>query len=189
MTFTDCSEAQDIPASALGGSGLVRVANYARIEQGRCFEGIFVKKIGTNKLALYFAEGDMRRQGFFHFGGSLLEYLQQVSVPAIEIFEHIGQLTCCGLGIEPENPVDDMVCTCLVGRIEVPRLGCRLERPHDDPGGIRAQIRACRFKNMGMAAPCCHHMRIDRSGRASVILIWSDSRHENSLFPQNLMDR
>ena len=82
----------------------------------------------------------MGRQGILHFGGTLFEYLQQVSVPAVEIFEHIRQLQRCGLGIEPEDPVDDMVRARLVGRIEIARLDCRLERAHDDPGGIRAQI-------------------------------------------------
>jgi len=117
VTFTDCSETQNVSAPTLGRSGLVGVANDARVEQGRCFERIFVEKIGTDQLALYFAEYNMGCEGGFHFGGSLFEYLQQVPVAAIEIFEHVVQLTFRGLGIEPENPVDDMVRSRLVSRI------------------------------------------------------------------------
>src|SRR5207248_1363049 len=99
-----------------------------------------MKKIGSDKLTLYPGERNMGRESVFHFGGARLEYLHQVAVTALEIFQHVSQQMGCHLGIESENPVDDMVRSRLVGRIEVPRLGCRFEGPHQDPGWIRTQI-------------------------------------------------
>jgi hypothetical protein len=39
-----------------------------------------------------------------------------------------------------QDPVDDMVRPSLVGGVEVPRLGRRLERAHHHPRRIGAQI-------------------------------------------------
>jgi hypothetical protein len=52
----------------------------------------------------------------FHYPGAVLERLQQVAVPALEIFQDLGQLAGNGVGIEGENSVDNMICPRLVGR-------------------------------------------------------------------------
>ena len=59
---------------------------------------------------------------------------------AFEVFEHLAQLLRGSFGIEPKNPVDDMIGPDLVGWIEVSGFSRRLERPDDDSGWIRAQI-------------------------------------------------
>ena len=64
----------------------------------------------------------------------------QISVTAFEIVEHVRQLLCSGVGIEPKYPVHDMIGANLVGGVEVSGFSCRFEGPDDDPRRIRAQI-------------------------------------------------
>ena len=92
----------------------------------------------------------MRRKGVFHFVGARLECLQQVAVAPLEILKDIGQLAGCRLRIERQDPVDDMVRPGLVGGIEVPRFGRRLERTHDDPRRIGAQIKSLPVQECGL---------------------------------------
>ena len=59
------------------------------------------------------------------------------------------------LGVERENPLDDMVGAGLVRRIEVARLGGRLERPNDHAGRIRPQMKGLaiekrKFRQVGL---------------------------------------
>ena len=82
----------------------------------------------------------MRLERLFHFSGARLENIEQISVTTFEIFEHVVQLLCSRFGIEPENPVDDMVRPGLVGRIEVSGFSRRFERPDDDSGWIGPQV-------------------------------------------------
>src|ERR1700704_1733186 len=56
-----------------------------------------------------------------------------------EIFEHAGQLLLNGIGIKPENPIDDVVGPSLIGWIEVSGFSRRFEGSDDDPGRIWAQ--------------------------------------------------
>jgi hypothetical protein len=44
-----------------------------------------------------------------------------------------------GIGIKPENPIDDVVGPSLIGWIEVSGFSRRFEGSDDDPGRIRAQ--------------------------------------------------
>lgn len=60
---------------------------------------------------------------------------------ALEILQHISQLAGDGLSIERKHSVNNVIGTGLISGIEVPRLGRRLERTHDDPRGIRTQIK------------------------------------------------
>src|SRR5438128_1481031 len=60
---------------------------------------------------------------------------------ALEILQYIVELADNGFRIEGENAADDMVGAGLVGRVEIARLCGRLERPHDDPGGVGTQIK------------------------------------------------
>ena len=99
-----------------------------------------MQEISADQLTLSLGEHRMRREGVFHFVGARLEGRQQVAMAALEILEHIGKLAGCRLGIERQDPLDDMVRARLVGRIEVARFGRRLERPHDDPRRIGTQM-------------------------------------------------
>ena len=92
----------------------------------------------------------MGGKGVFHFVGARLECLQQVAMAAFEILEDIGQLAGRRLGIERQDPIDDMVRPRLVGGIEVPRLGRRLERAHDHPRRIGAQIESLPVQERGL---------------------------------------
>ena len=69
---------------------------------------------------------------------------------AFEILQHIGKLAGGGIRIERKHPVDDMIGAGLVGRVEIARLGRRLERPHDDPRRIRPQIERLPVQESGL---------------------------------------
>lgn len=140
MPFPDCAKAQDEATTACRRTGLIRMGDDAWIEQCRGFEGILVQEVGSDQLALYLAEGGMSKKGVFHFVGTRLECRQQVAVATLEILEDIGQLVGSHLGIERQDTVDDMVRPCLVGGVEVARLGRWLERAHDHPCRIGTQI-------------------------------------------------
>jgi hypothetical protein len=61
-------------------------------------------------------------------------------VPPPEVIQHIRQLAADGCRIQRQYAIDDVIGPCPVGGIEVAWLGCRLERPHDDPRRVRAQV-------------------------------------------------
>ena len=82
----------------------------------------------------------MRLQRFFHLDRTRLANVEQIAMATVEVFEHIAQLLCGRIGIEPEYPAYDMIGPSLIGWIEVSGFCRRFERPDDDPGRIRAQI-------------------------------------------------
>jgi hypothetical protein len=92
----------------------------------------------------------MRLQRLFHLGGAHLKYLKQVPVATFEIFEHLSQLSGGILGLEPNNPVDDMVGASLIGWVEVPGFSRRSKRPDDHPGRVRAQIQVLAIQEAGL---------------------------------------
>src|SRR5207244_6166854 len=126
VPLTDGSQAQNEAQVAIRNSRLIRVRHDTWIEQCRRFEGIFVQEVGADQLALYFGKRAVREQRLLHFVGPALKRLQQVAMPALEILQHVGQLTGRGLRLEIENALDDMVGTRLVGRVELARIGRRL---------------------------------------------------------------
>ena len=82
----------------------------------------------------------MRRECLFHFVGPELKRFQQVAVPPLKVIQYVRQLAGRGVRIELENPLDDMVGASLVGRVQIARFGCRLERTHDHARGLGTQI-------------------------------------------------
>ncbi len=140
MPFADRTETENEAQATFRRVRLVGMRHDAGIKQGRGFERILMEKIGADQLALGFGKGAVSSQCLFHYIGARLERLQQVAVPALEILQDIGQLAGNRFGIECENPVDDMICACLVGRVEIARLCRRLERAHNHPRRVRAQI-------------------------------------------------
>ncbi len=99
-----------------------------------------LKKIRTDQAALRLVQFGMRLERLFHLRGARLEDIEQIPVTTFEIFEHLAQLLRGSFGIEPKNPVDDMIGPDLVGWIEVSGFSRRFEGSDDDPGRIRAQI-------------------------------------------------
>ena len=150
VALADRAQAEDEPASAIGSARLIGMAHDARIEQGRRFERILVQEVGADQLALRLRESRVRLERIFHFGGPRLEDIEQVPVPAFEILQHLGKLLGRRLGIEAEHAVDDVIGPGLVGLVEVPRLGRRLEGAHDDPRRIRAQIQGLAIEEHGL---------------------------------------
>jgi hypothetical protein len=109
-----------------------------------------VKKIGTNQVALCFAQYGMRLQGTFHLKRARIEDLKQIPVAALEIVEHVLQLLIGSDLIEPQHSTDDMIGARLVGRVEITGLDRRFERPHDDPGRIGAQMQSLSVQEHGL---------------------------------------
>ncbi len=107
-------------------------------------------KIGADQPALCRRENSVGSEGFFHFGGSRLESPQQVAVPSLKILKDFGQLIVRRLGIEPKDPRNDMVCPRFVSGIEIPRFGRWLERAHDHPCRIGAQIESLTVQERGL---------------------------------------
>jgi hypothetical protein len=138
VPFAYCTKAQDESTTAFRRASLVGVPDDARIEQGRCLERVLMKKICPYQAALRSIQFGMRLQRLFHIRSARLEDVQQIPVTAFEIIEHVRQLSRGSFGIEPKNPVDDMIGPGLIGRVEV--SGFSLEGPDHDPGWIRAQI-------------------------------------------------
>ena len=138
MAFAHGAKAQDEPTAILRSAGLIGVPDDARIEQGRRLERILMKKICTDQATLRFIQIGMWFERVFHLRRAGLEDLQQVPVTTFEIFEHIAQLLRRCFGIEPKNPVDDVVGPGLIGWIEVSGFSRRFEGSDDDPGRIRA---------------------------------------------------
>src|SRR5580692_7743048 len=109
MAFANSTKTEDETKTAFRRPGLIGMRHDARIEQRRRLERIFVEKIGADELALDLRERGMIGQRIFHLRGTGLESLQQVAVTAEEVLHNICQLTIGCLGVEPENPFDDMV--------------------------------------------------------------------------------
>src|SRR5690349_9001072 len=154
MSFADGTKAQNESTAVVRRAGLIGVPDDARIEQGRRLERVLMKKIRADQAALRLIQLRMRLERFFHVRGAGLEDLKQVSVTAFEIFEHVAQLSCGGIGIEPKNSLDDMVGPRLVGRVELPGLSRRPEGSDDDPGRIRAQIQVLTVQESGVRQEC-----------------------------------
>ena len=91
----------------------------------------------------------MRGKGVLHVIGARFEDREQIAVAPLEILEHIGQLAGRRLGIERQDPVDDVIRPCLVGGIEITRFGRRFEWAHHDSRGIGAQIQRLAVEKLG----------------------------------------
>src|SRR3954447_21143950 len=62
-------------------------------------------------------------------------------MPAQEMFQDVGEFAGNRVRIEGENAIYDVIGTRLVGRVQIARFDRWLERPHDHPGWIGAQIK------------------------------------------------
>ena len=149
MSFSDGAKTKDETATALRGTGLVRMRDDAWIEQRGCLERVFVQKIRPDQLALDRGEARMGRKRDFHLAGARLEGREEVAVATLKVLEDVGQLAACHLGIEREDALDNMVRPRLVGGIEVSRLGRRPEWTHDNSCRIRAKIKTLTVQNLG----------------------------------------
>jgi len=92
----------------------------------------------------------VRRKRLFHFVGTEPERLEEIAVTPLEVLQNVRQLAGRGIGIKLQNALDDMVGSGLVGRVEIARLRCRLERADDDPRRIGAQIERVPIQKSGL---------------------------------------
>src|SRR4051812_2447090 len=134
MSLTNGSKAQDESTAIVRRAGLVRVSDDTRIKQGRCLERVLMKKICADQASLGLIQFGVGREHRFHLSRPRIEDIEQISVPAFEILEHVFQLLGSVFGIEPKNAFDDMIGPGLVSCVEFYGLSRRPEGSHDDPG-------------------------------------------------------
>jgi hypothetical protein len=79
--------------------------------------------------------------GFLHFISARFEYLEQIAVTTFEVLQDFREFTGRRSGIERQDAVHDVIRARLIGGIEVPGFGCRLEWSDDHSCRIRAQIK------------------------------------------------
>jgi len=139
MPFANGAKAQDESAAIVRRAGLVGMPDDAWIEQGRSLERVLVKKIRADQAALRLIQFGMRCQRLLHIGGARFEDIEQVPVTTFEIFENVCQLLRSRFGLEPKNPVDDVIGSDFIGWVEVSGFSRRFEGPNDDPGRVRAK--------------------------------------------------
>ena len=93
-----------------------------------------MEEISSDQTALRLVQRGVWLECVLHLGCARLENIEQIAMTAFEVLQHVAQLLRCGIRIEPQHSIDDMVRPGLVGRIEVSRLSRRFERPDDDSG-------------------------------------------------------
>src|ERR1700692_4509524 len=123
MPLPDSPQTQDEAARAARHAGLIGVRDDTWVEQGCRFEGILVDEISTDELALGLGERAVSIEYPFHVVGPRLESRQQVAMAALEILQHLGQLTAGRLGIERLDPVNDAIHPRFVRLVLLPRFG------------------------------------------------------------------
>ena len=154
MVFANGAKAQDESAAMFRCAGLVGMPNDAWIEQGRGLERIFVEEISPDQTTLHLGQLSMRFECVLHVGGARFKNVEQISVAAFEVVEHLAQLLRGSFSVEPKHPVNDMIGADLVSRVEVARLSRWFEGPDDYPGRIRAQIEALAIQELGLGQRC-----------------------------------
>ncbi len=98
-----------------------------------------MEEIGTDELTLLPRESRVRRKRVFHLIGARFEGLYQLAMTRLKVLEDFRQLLLGHVRSEREHPIDNVICTRLVGGVEVPRLGRRPEWPHHDPRRVGPQ--------------------------------------------------
>ena len=138
MAFANSAKTQNESATIGRRARLIGMPHDAWIEQGGSLERIFVEKISPDQTTLRLGQLGVWFERVFHAGGARFENVEQVPVATLEVFEHLAQQLRGRFGIEPKHPVDNVIGTDLVSRVEVSRLSRWLEGPDDDPCRIRA---------------------------------------------------
>ena len=90
MPFANGAKAQDESAAMLRCARLVGMQEDAWIEQGRGFKRILVEKISPDQAALRLIQLSMRFERVLHLIGARFKNVEQVSVAAREVFEHLA---------------------------------------------------------------------------------------------------
>src|SRR5437899_8843194 len=103
MAFACRAKADSKAQAPLRRTRLVGVRYDAGIEQRGSLERIFVQKIGADQLALDAGKSAVRRQRLFHDVSTRLERLQQITMTALEVLQHVRQYVNCNLRVECEH--------------------------------------------------------------------------------------
>lgn len=93
-------------------------------------------EVCADELALHLGERNVRRERLFHFVSALFERRQQIAVSALEVFKDLGKLLLCGLDLEAEHTINDVIGPRLVCRFQISRFRRGFEGPHHDACGI-----------------------------------------------------
>ena len=99
-----------------------------------------MEEVGPHEPALILREGWVRGKGRAHLIRTRLAGLEQIAMSPLEALQYICQLAGYSCGVQRQNPIDDVVGACLVGRVEIAWFGRRLEWTHDHPRGVGTQV-------------------------------------------------
>src|SRR5689334_19736644 len=94
MSLTNGTQAQHEAQPPHRGPSLIGVGNDAWVEQRRGFERVFVQEISADQLALAIGEREVCAERLLHFIRALLEFIEQITVPALEILQDLRKLVC-----------------------------------------------------------------------------------------------
>ena len=145
MTFSNGPQTEDEAARAARHRGLIRMRDDAWIEKRCRLEGVLVQEVGAHELALHLRERTVHGGNDFHGVGTRLEGREQPAVATLEGLEQLRQLPGRGIGIESEDPIDDVGHSLRVRRGEIAGLGARLEVPHHHSGRVRTEAQDLTF--------------------------------------------
>ena len=138
MPLANRAQAENESARPRGSPSLIGMRHDTRIEQRSRLEGVFVQKVRANEPALLLCETRMSGKGPFHLVRARLEGLQQIAVSSDKVLQDLCKKAGNARRIQCHDAIHDVVRTRLVRRIEIARLGRRLEWPHNNARRIRA---------------------------------------------------
>ena len=98
-------------------------------------------EVGADQQVLLPGEGRMFGNGFFHLIGTRIEYLEEISVAALEVLENFRELAGNRIRVERQDTINDVIRACLISRVQIPGFGRRFERTDHHSRRIRAKIK------------------------------------------------
>ena len=110
-----------------------------------------MQEISTNQPPLCFGEGDMPREGLFHFVGAAFEFLDQLAMATVEILQNIREKAFRRPDVECQDPFYNHIRPRFIDRLEVSGLDRRPERAHDDARRVGSQEQRLPVQENGLA--------------------------------------
>ena len=151
VPFADGAQAQDEAQPPSGAPDWSGCGTMLGLNKRRGLERIFVQKIGADQAgAGSCVKAAWPRSASSISSARASNVSSRLRWRPWKFSSTSASWLAAVLGIERENPVDDMVGAGLVGRVEVARFGRRLERAHDDPGRIGPQIKGLPVQEGGL---------------------------------------
>ena len=158
MPLANRAQAEDESARSRGSPGLIGMRHDTRIEQRSRLEGVFVQEVRADESTLLLRETRMSGKGPFHLISARLEGREQIAVSPDKVFQDLRKEAGNARRIQCHDAIHDVVRARLVRRVEIARLGCWFEWPHNDARRIWAQVECLSVQKevlcQGFSKPC-----------------------------------